>query len=91
LRLLLDTPIWLWSQGAPAQLLPRLRAELTNPPNELWLSPLSIWDVLLLSEKKRLAERWVMHALENEPLREASLITEVALETSNIKMEHRDP
>jgi len=96
LRLLLDTHIWLWSQGAPAQLLPRIRTELANPRNELWLSPLSIWEVLLLSERKRIildepAERWVMHALENSPLREASLSYEVALETSNIKMEHRDP
>lgn len=96
MRLLLDTHIWLWSQGAPAQLRPRIRTELANLRNELWLSPLSIWEVLLLSERKRIifdepAERWVVHALQSSPLREASLSNEVALETCNIKMEHRDP
>jgi PIN domain nuclease of toxin-antitoxin system len=93
---LLDTHIWLWSQGSPAQLVPRIRAELANPRNELWLSPLSIWEVLLLSDKKRIildepAERWVVHALDNSPFKEASLSNEVALETANVKLEHRDP
>jgi len=96
LRLLLDTHIWLWSQGSPARLVPRIQAELVYPRNELWLSPLSIWEVLLLSDKKRIildepAERWVVHALDSSPLREASLSNEVALETSKIKMAHRDP
>ena len=96
MRLLLDTHIWLWSQGLPAQLVPRIRAELANPRNALWLSPLSIWEVLVLSDQKRIildepAERWVVHALDNSPLQEASLTNEVVLETSNIKMEHRDP
>ena len=96
MKLLLDTHIWLWSQGSPAQLAPRIRAELANPRNELWLSPLSIWEVLLLADKKRIildepAGRWVVHALDNSPLREASLTNEVAVETTNIKMQHRDP
>jgi len=33
----------------------------------------------------------VVHALDSSPLREASLSNEVALETSKIKMAHRDP
>jgi PIN domain nuclease of toxin-antitoxin system len=59
-------------------------------------SPMSISEVLLLSERGRIildapAERWVLQALESSPLRGASLTNEVALETSKIKMEHRDP
>jgi PIN domain nuclease of toxin-antitoxin system len=74
----------------------RIRAELANPRNELWLSPLSIREVLLLSDKKRIildepAERWVVHALDRSPIKEASLTNGVVLETAKIKMEHRDP
>ena len=32
---------------APSRLHPRVRAELRNPANELWLSPVSTWEALL--------------------------------------------
>jgi PIN domain nuclease of toxin-antitoxin system len=76
MRLLLDTHIWLWSRLEPERLSRRVARELLNPENELWLSPVSAWEVLLLSEKGRIvldggAGAWIEKAMSTVPLREA--------------------
>ena len=53
MRLLLDTHIWVWSLLDPSRLSRRVRAELESPDNELWLSPISAWELLVLIEKSR--------------------------------------
>ena len=55
MRLLLDTHIWIWSLLDPAKLSRKVRAELESPDNELWLSPISSWELLILIEKGRVA------------------------------------
>lgn len=96
MRLLLDTHIWLWSLGEPGNLGRRVARELEKSANELWLSPLSIWEVLLLHEKGNLAintpfEDWVRYSVAKSSLREAPLTHEVAIEAYNVKLKHRDP
>ncbi len=54
MRLLLDTYIWLWSLGEPVRLRARVRRELRDRTNELWLSPVSTWEALLLNAKGRI-------------------------------------
>ena len=54
MRLLLDTHIWLWSRLEPDRLSRRVSRELQNPANGLWLSPFSLLETLILSEKGRL-------------------------------------
>ncbi|MBI4420530.1 MAG: PIN domain nuclease, partial [Gemmatimonadetes bacterium] len=76
MRLLLDTHIWLWSVIAPAQLTPRVARELEADTNELWLSPVSTWEALMLMEKGRVViegspDRWVADALRCTSAREA--------------------
>ncbi len=51
MKLLLDTHIWLWSALDPARLSRRVAAALENPTNELWLSPISLWEVLTLCNR----------------------------------------
>jgi PIN domain nuclease of toxin-antitoxin system len=96
IRLLLDTHIWLWSRLAPAHLGRRLSRALEDKANELWLSPLSIWETLLLAENGRIslaptAQEWVAVALLKVPMKEAPLTSEVALATQHIHLPHRDP
>ena len=96
MRLLLDTHIWLWSLLEPRKLNRRVVKQLKNEDNELWLSPISIWELLILCEKKRLeldqdVDSWVERALTAAPLHEAPITKEVALETRNITLPHRDP
>jgi PIN domain nuclease of toxin-antitoxin system len=70
--------------------------ELENPGNELWLSPVSLWEVFTLCQKRRLAlqpdpESWVASALSLAPLREALVTFEVARETERFQLSHGDP
>ncbi len=96
MKLLLDTHIWLWSVLEPNRLSRRVAEELENPESELWLSPISIWELLILCEKRRMVlneeiEVWISRALRGLPLREASVTFEVARETGRIQLPHSDP
>ena len=96
MRLLLDTHIWIWSALDRARLSTRLTAALENPGNELWLSPISLWEVLTLCQKQRLAlhpnpQAWITNALDAVPMREAQITYQVAQETARVQLPHRDP
>ncbi|MGA3319112.1 MAG: type II toxin-antitoxin system VapC family toxin [Candidatus Korobacteraceae bacterium] len=94
MKLLLDTHVWLWALQASSRLNPRIRAELRNPANELWLSPVSTWEALLLNARGRirlplnLAE-WLAQA--TAPLREAPFTHEIVLAAQQLPLPHRDP
>ena len=76
MNLLLDTHIWLWSLLDPDRLSDRTRNELTDPANTLALSPVSVWEALVLAEKGRVLLHpdpwsWIRTALTVKPMREA--------------------
>jgi len=54
LKLLLDTHIWIWFLQNPEQIAPRTLRQLTDPANELWLSPISTWEAVMLQRKGRI-------------------------------------
>lgn len=95
MRLLLDTHIWLWSVLDPERLSRRATKEIQDAGNELWLSPISIWELIVLWQKRRIVpdehiEAWVPKALRSLPLREAPVTYEVARETGRLRLAHRD-
>jgi PIN domain nuclease of toxin-antitoxin system len=57
MNLLLDTHIWIWNDLQPEKISSLVAKELASASNELWLSPVSIWELILLIEKKRLSLR----------------------------------
>ena len=96
MKLLLDTHIWIWSLIEPERLTRKVRRALRSPSNELWLSPISAWEVLVLTEKGRLrfesdGDTWVRQALEAGPFREAPLSHDIALASRSLKLSHQDP
>lgn len=96
MKLLLDTHIWLWSALDQARLSRRVTAALENPSNELWLSPISLWEVLTLCQKQRLVlhpnpQAWIADTLDGAPMREAQITYQVAQETARVQLPHRDP
>jgi PIN domain nuclease of toxin-antitoxin system len=97
MNLLLDTHIWIWSVGDRKRLATRVLRELANTENELWLSPISIWEVQFLYRKKRIelegmdVETWIRRALEIRPLNEATLTIDAALEIPKLRLSHGDP
>jgi PIN domain nuclease of toxin-antitoxin system len=95
-NLLLDTHIWLWSLLEPERLAAPVVAALGARGTRRWLSPLSVWETLLLIERKRLrvdadAGNWVRQALAAAPVEEAPVTTEVALASRALRTRHRDP
>jgi PIN domain nuclease of toxin-antitoxin system len=95
-KLLLDTHIWIWSHLAPEHLSRRVAQLLLARETELWLSPISVWEFLLLAERGRVSVRgsprdWVEAALAKVPMHDARLTFEVALYSRSIQAEHDDP
>lgn len=96
MKLLLDTHIWLWSLLEPARLSRRVTKALEDEGNQLWLSPISVWELLVLVEKGRVRleqepGQWIAAAMQAAPLSEAPITHEVALETRRLVLPHRDP
>ena len=68
MKLLLDTHIWLWLVGNRRQLASHVLTELQNTQNEIWLSPISVWEALTLHRKGRMylgpdLEVWLAQAI----------------------------
>ena len=64
MKLLLDTHIFLWSLLEPTRLSERVTAELENPLNELWVSPL-VYDLTLVTADDRLLRSRRIASLAN--------------------------
>lgn len=94
--MLLDTHIWLWALLDPARLSRAVRALLASPTETLRLSPISVWEAVMLAERGRIAlepdpRSWLDRALAAAPVAEAPLTFEVAMASRSIALEHRDP
>jgi len=96
MKLLLDTHIWLWHELEPERLEARTARVLSDPRHELWVSPVSAWELVLLVEGKRLeldreVPAWVEMSLAGERYRQAPLTMAVAMTAARVRLEHRDP
>ncbi len=93
MNLLLDTHIWIWAKSDPARLGKRAAQELSNASNELWLSPVSVWEALALMQKGRIRMQnpllWVERAAEQ--MREAPLTSEIVRTGFSLQLPHADP
>jgi len=95
-KLLLDTHIWLWALLEPERLSTDVRAALQSPDNELWLSPISVWEATMLAERGRLAVSvdtgtWIRKMVAAMPRREAPLTHDIAIASRELSLEHEDP
>ena len=96
MKLLLDTHVILWSAAQPESLSDSVAQELESEENELWFSPISIWEILLLAEKGRIEfgsdlQTSVRSMLDRLPLKEAVINREVAILSREVDLPHHDP
>lgn len=93
MNFLLDTHIWLWSQLEPKKLGRRVTAELSNTANELWISPVSVWEALTLMQKSRvrIEKPYGWAKRYTEQLREAPLTSEIVMAGLALDLRHGDP
>lgn len=93
---LLDTHVWFWFVVGSGRLPPILQDTIDKELQNCWLSPISIWELGLLHEKKRIdtsgtLASWIEAALERFPLRDAPLNRDVVLVANSLALPHRDP
>jgi PIN domain nuclease of toxin-antitoxin system len=96
LKVLLDTHIWLWYLLGDEQLSANLQQIIQDKNNELWLSPISVWETIVLAEKGRIklnceAAIWVKRYLKILEIKEARLTHEIALLSRELDFKHQDP
>ena len=88
MKLLLDTNVWLWGMREPHRIGPHTMRELRDSGNEIWLSPISTWEALLLHSKGRIHLK-VNLAESTQGTMEAPPTHEIALAASHLTM-HKD-
>lgn len=96
MRLLLDTHIWLWSFREPHKLSSLVHQAIADPGNVVFLSPISLWEAIILMEKKKLEMHenfatWSARAIQDLELEEAALNWKVVHEIRFILPNHKDP
>ena len=69
---------------------------MTSSDTELWLSPISVWETLVLAEKGRIELNsepivWVKRYLRSLDFKEARLTHEIAMRSRQIELSHQDP
>jgi len=69
---------------------------MANAATELWLSPISVWETVLLGEKGRLKLKpdpfmWVRNALLADQFHQAAITSEIAIISREVKLPHEDP
>lgn len=94
MKLLLDTNILIWLLAEPKRLSRRVQHELKQSSNELWMSPISTWELLLLHSKGRISVHgnirdWIAKATES--MREAPLTHEIVVAAQELPLPHQDP
>jgi PIN domain nuclease of toxin-antitoxin system len=95
-NLLLDTHIFLWSMLEPERLSKKVAGELQKQENQLWLSPISSWEIMLLEKKGKIvldpdSASWLREAFKRVPVKEARINHEIAIQSCLIKLPHQDP
>ena len=95
-KVLIDTHIWIWYLMENRRLPAAHKKLLQNPGTEVWLSSISIWEVCLLIENRKIAAKgspqaWIRDALEQLPVREAPVSFKIAARSRSIALPHDDP
>jgi len=96
MKLLLDTHVLLWSLLEPDRLKEDVAFELNIPSNEIWLSPITTWEIMILVEKGRVIlnkapQTWIRRIFEKIPFKQARINHEVAIQSRLMDLSHQDP
>ena len=96
MRILLDTCTFLWLAEGDSALSTHAREAIVDPSNEVFLSPISVWEIVIKQALGRLvltlsADRYVpeqrqLHRVDTLPVTEYA-----ALQLSRLPPHHRDP
>lgn len=98
-KILLDTHIWLWVMSGDPILSKEFRTSFEHIHHEhgVLISPMSIWEIGMLVEKKRIEldmeiMDWVNQSLDSPGIRLSPITPRIAIESTKLSGEiHGDP
>ncbi len=96
MKVLLDTHIWLWWVLEPARLGPQAQATIANPGNQVFISAVSTWEVVIKFALGRLElpggpSRFFQDSLANDGFDALSVTPQHTLGVSDLPDIHKDP
>lgn len=96
MKYLLDTHIWLWSLLEPDRIGSGAATILQDDDNELYVSPVTLWEIMILAERGRIElhptpEERIEEALRRSPVKEAKLSHAIAVKSRQVEVPHQDP
>ena len=96
MRILLDTCTFLWLAEGDVSLSARAREAIVDPSNEVYLSPTSVWEIVIkhalgrleleLAVERYVPEQRALHRIDTLPVTE-----DAALQLVKLPPHHRDP
>lgn len=97
MKILLDTHIWLWLVLQPHKIGRRLMREIEHSRNELYLSPISIWEAQCATARGRRIildrpfHQWLEKSMQTAEIQEAPFTFAVAAEAATLVLPQPDP
>lgn len=95
MKLLLDTHAFIWWDSDPAQLSAAALATLRDPVNEVWLSVVSVWEMVIKAQLGKLTLRLPLVGIVNQQqvngLRVLPLTLAHVLAVEGLPPIHKDP
>jgi PIN domain nuclease of toxin-antitoxin system len=93
---LLDTHTWVWWVLGSDRLGAQAAAVLEGSRDRCWLSPISVWEIGVLVDRRRLEldrpyRPWVETARKSSGVQTAPLSHEIAIRSNELDLPHRDP
>jgi PIN domain nuclease of toxin-antitoxin system len=95
-KYLLDTHIWIWSVSNPKKLSQEVKDILKNKSNDLFVSSISFWELIVLLEKGRITistplDKWLKRAINKPKIKEMPIDSRIAIQSRKITLPHQDP
>ena len=94
--MILDTHILLWILTDDPKLSSEIKLRITSSPNDIYYSPISIWEIMILEEKGRITlsnktDDFYKNLGSALPFMEAPINTEIARLSRTLEFNHADP
>jgi len=96
MRILLDTHVLLWMDAEPDKLSPAVKAAIMNPDNEIIVSAVSVWEIIIKQAIGKLTTRQPLRVVIEEQRRDNGIqVLPVSLKhvwvVESLPAGHKDP
>lgn len=96
MKILLDTHVLIWFAEANKNLGVKSLELLEDANNSLYISSISVWELMLLAKKERLKlspnpESWLNAVVRSYQINHLAITSEIAIISFKLKFKHEDP